>query len=489
MRIGIGGIFHETNTFASRTDAGAFQQLRGDEIVRFAEGARTYLGGMLDGLREAGFEAAPLLYAEATPSGIIERKAYEALRDELIDSAALTPLDGILLSLHGAGVADGIDSIEEDILERVRARFGHEMPVFATLDLHGNIRPHLGDLCSALFPVRLNPHTDQHERGLEAAVALRQILLEGARFETAIEPVPLLFPPVPTALPTLAELNVFCEELESDPNIACVRVMHGFPYADIPHLGASVVAVVRQGQANAAEVARRVASRLWRQRSLIKVESFAADVAVREALSTGLNFVVINEFSDNTGAGTPGDGTHLLNALIDAKAHACFSHIFDPETVIQAGKAGIGSVIEVCLGGKTNPIHGNPIKAQARVLSLGSGLYRVKSPMGTGETIDLGALATLRIGTIDVIVSSGRRQTLDDGPFIKAAIDISDYRIVALKSSQHFRAWFGERAARIITADPPGLSPVDVRLLNRARLSRQLWPLAPDASYAAETQL
>jgi microcystin degradation protein MlrC len=88
-----------------------------------------------------------------------------------------------------------------------------------------------------------------------------------------------------------------------------------------------------------------------------------------------------------------------------------------------------------------------------------------------------------------VIVSSGRRQTLDDGPFIKAAIDISDYRIVALKSSQHFRAWFGERAARIITADPPGLSPVDVRLLNRARLSRQLWPLAPDASYAAETQL
>lgn len=489
MRIGIGGIFHETNTFASRTDAGAFQQLRGDEIVLFAQGSRTYLGGMLDGLRESGFEAVPLLYAEATPSGIIERRAYEALLDELIDRVAHAPLDGVLLSLHGAGVADGIDSIEEDILQRFRAHFGHRTPLVATLDLHGNIRQHLGDLCSALFPVRLNPHTDQHERGIEAAVALRQILLEGACFETAIEPIPALFPPVPTSLQALAELNLFCEELESDPNIACVRIMHGFPYADIPHLGASVVAVVRQGQANAAAVARRVASRLWRQRFTIKVEAFPADVAVQKALSCGLGFVVVNEYSDNTGAGAPGDGTHLLNALIDSEADACFSHIFDPETVTQARNAGVGSVVEVRLGGKTNPIHGNPITAQARVLSLGSGLYRVKSPMGTGETIDLGALATLRIGTVDVIVSSGRRQTLDDGPFIKAGIDIGDYRIVALKSSQHFRAWFGERAARIITADPPGLSPVDVRLLNRRRLSKQVWPLAPDAHYSAEAQL
>lgn len=486
-RVGVAGIFHETNTYAAPTPLAAFQVLRGQEIVTFSRGARTYLGGLLDEGAAQGFELIPLLYAEATPSGLIQSAAYRTLRDELVEHVAVSGLDGLLLSLHGAGVAEGVDSIEEDICTALRARVGKALPIVATLDLHGNVRQQLGDLCQGLFPVRFNPHVDQHERGVEASRCLSDALFDGARFETSIEQVPLIFPPVPTNAPVLAELDRICTELEKSPGVVSARLMHGFPYADTPNIGASAVVVTRRGEADSRAIARRLATELWQRRRLIKVDSADAADAVQEALRDGRSMIVINEFSDNTGAGCPGDGTHLLAALIAAGAHACFSHVNDPDTVAQAASAGVGARIRVELGGRNHPLSGEPVRAQAEVLGLGNGIYRVKSPMGTGETIDLGLLATLRIGSVDVIVSNGRRQTLDDGPFIKAGIDISDYPIVAVKSSQHFRAWYEERAVRIITADSPGLSPVDVARLQRRRLQRQLWPLDAAANYRDET--
>ncbi|WP_189406894.1 M81 family metallopeptidase [Mesorhizobium sp. M1A.F.Ca.ET.072.01.1.1] len=487
-RIGIGGIFHETNTFAAPTGLADFQILRGVEITSFSHGARTYLGGLIDETGALGFDAVPLVYAEATPSGTIRREIYFALRDELIEQAAASDLDALLLSIHGAGVVEDIDSLEEDLCSALRQRLGNKVPIVATLDLHGNIRQRLGDLCSALFPVRLNPHVDQHERGVEAARCLSEIVLSRADFETAIEQVPMLFPPVPTSLPVFVELDRLCTEIERQEGVACARIMHGFPYVDMPNIGASVVVVARRDGANGARrLAQRIAGALWERRDQIKVDSLQPEAAIQEAMRDGRT-VVVNEFSDNTGAGSPGDGTHLLSALIAAGARSCFSHIFDPGTVAQAAAAGVGARIKVALGGHTNALLGLPIKAEAEVLGLNNGLFRVKSPMGTGETIDLGLLATLRIGGVDVVVSSGRRQTLDDGPFIKAGVDVAQFPILALKSSQHFKAWFEPRFARIVTADPPGLSPVDVSKLHRHRLQRPMWPLSADVDYRAEPQ-
>lgn len=488
-RVGIGGIFHETNTFAAPTGLADFQVLRGVEISSFSHGARTYLGGLIDETGALGCDAIPLLYAEATPSGTIRREVYIALREELIEQAAASDLDALLLSIHGAGVVEDIDSLEEDLCAALRRRLGDKIPIVATLDLHGNIRQRLADLCSALFPVRLNPHVDQYERGVEAARCLCEIVLSRADFETAIEQVPMLFPPVPTSLSAFVELDRLCTEIEKREGVACARIMHGFPYVNVPYIGASVVVVARRNGANSARrMAQRIAGALWERRAQIKVDSLPPEGAIQEAMRDG-RAIVVNEFSDNTGAGSPGDGTHLLSALIAAGARSCFSHIFDPGTAAQAAAAGVGARISVELGGHTDTLLGLPIKAEAEVLGVNNGVFRVKSPMGTGETIDLGLLATLRIGSVDVVVSSGRRQTLDDGPFIKAGIDITQFPIVALKSSQHFKAWFEPRCARIVTTDPPGLSPIDLSKLHRHRLQRSMWPISADANYRAEHQV
>ena len=62
--------------------------------------------------------------------------------------------------------------------------------------------------------------------------------------------------------------------------------------------------------------------------------------------------VVINETNDNCGAGCPGDGTHLLRAMLDAglgtargPRKVAFGFFCDAEAVRVAVQAGIGAMI------------------------------------------------------------------------------------------------------------------------------------------------
>ena len=65
------------------------------------------LGGFIAGAEEYGYEMVPLMGAVATPAGAVQAEAYEALLDELLGLIRdAMPLDGLLLGLHGAFVAE-----------------------------------------------------------------------------------------------------------------------------------------------------------------------------------------------------------------------------------------------------------------------------------------------------------------------------------------------------------------------------------------------
>ena len=103
--------------------------------------------------------------------------------------------------------------------------------------------------------------------------------------------------------------------------------------------------------------------------------------------------------------------------------------------------------------------------------------------MGRGLPVDLGPMARLRIGGVDVLVSSERQQVLDDEVFLLHGIDVRRYRIVALKSSAHFRAGFTHLAQAIIPADAPGATTLRVEVFPFQRIQRPIWPLDEDAVY------
>ena len=129
------------------------------------------------------------------------------------------------------------------------------------------------------------------------------------------------------------------------------------------------------------------------------------------------------------------------------------------------------------LGGKTDDLHGAPIEAEAYVKCLTDGRFRLTTPMGRGLLVDLGPMARLQIGGVDVLVGSFRQQVLDDEIFLLHGIDVRRYRIVAVKSSAHFRAGYTHLATAIIAADAPGATTLDLSGFPYHRIRRTIWPL------------
>jgi len=184
------------------------------------------------------------------------------------------------------------------------------------------------------------------------------------------------------------------------------------------------------------------------------------------------------ETSDNPGGGGVGDGTHLLRELLAVGAPAVFASILDPATAEAAHAAGVGAVIDVSLGGRLDPSSGGPIDAKATVVTLAEGRYEIRK---VGWKIELGRSALLRIGSVDVVVTSGNQQVFDDGPFTMVGIDVRHQPLVALKSANHFREYYRRFAKLIVPVLGPGLSHQSTSLPWQ-RIRRPMWPLDRDVS-------
>jgi microcystin degradation protein MlrC len=246
----------------------------------------------------------------------------------------------------------------------------------------------------------------------------------------------------------------------------------------------SVVAIADGDDDLARAAAQDVARAIWAAREEYRPTSLTPQEAIAAALATEGGPVVINDTSDNPGGGSPGDSTHLLRAMLDAGLqNACYAFIYDVATAAHAHDAGVGATIRVRLGGKTDTLHGRPIEADAYVKGLTDGRFRLTTPMGRGMAVNLGPMARLQIGGIDILVSSERSQVLDDEVFLLHGLDVRRYKIVALKSSAHFRAGFTHLAKAIITADAPGATTLRLENFTHHRLRRPIWPLDDSAAY------
>ncbi|MCK9906680.1 M81 family metallopeptidase, partial [Frankia sp. Cpl3] len=103
------------------------------------------------------------------PAGTIAKETYDELKSILIKGITEAgPLDAICLALHGAGVAEGVDDLEGDLLQAVRDAVGYSIPLIVTLDLHGNLTEKMVSQADVMLGVHLYPHTDCYERGIEA---------------------------------------------------------------------------------------------------------------------------------------------------------------------------------------------------------------------------------------------------------------------------------------------------------------------------------
>jgi microcystin degradation protein MlrC len=338
---------------------------------------------------------------------------------------------------------------------------------------------------TALCMVHEYPHVDSYARGVEAVEVAARAARGELRPVMHLSILPMMIPPTTTFHGPARAVNELCWEWERRPGMLDVVFVHGYPHSDVPVMSTSVIAVADDDPELARQAAEDVARHVWEMRAQFRSALPQPAEAIREALAVEGGPVVIAEVSDNPGGGSPGDGTHLLRAMLDANlTDAAFGFVVDPATAELAHAAGPGATIAARIGGRTDPVMlGAPVEASAYVKSVTDGQFVTQSPMGRGGKRNLGKMARLVVGGVDIIVGSDSAQTIDAELFLLHGIDVTRYKIVALKSQNHFRAAFEPLAARIIRTDPPGWTTSNLRQLEFKRARRPIWPLDEGAEY------
>jgi microcystin degradation protein MlrC len=201
-RIAVGGFHHETNCFvAERTDFAYFAShrdrpplVRGKGVIEWLADTSFALSGFLRDM-SARHEVVPLLWTSGGAGGLVTADAYERIAGELVGrlSAAL-PVDAVYLDLHGAMVSEPFEDGEGELLRRVRAVVGPQVPIAISLDYHSNVTPEMVEATDGLVAYRTYPHVDRPETGQHAARALSLLLERGRPPGRALRKLPFLIP-------------------------------------------------------------------------------------------------------------------------------------------------------------------------------------------------------------------------------------------------------------------------------------------------------
>jgi microcystin degradation protein MlrC len=246
-RIAIGGMQHETNTFApSKADYAAFEAgggwpgvQYGDALFGAVEGANIPAAGAIRALRAHGHDLVATAWAAASPSAQVTTAAFERIVGELISRLKKQlPVDGVYLDLHGAMVTEAHDDGEGEILRRVREAVGPRVPVAASLDLHCNFTRAMFERCDALVAYRTYPHVDMAETGARAAELLERMLRAGQPLAKHYRTLDYL-----TGLPSQCSFVDPCKAIYHDigrDTEATLSFTPGFPMADILECGMAV---------------------------------------------------------------------------------------------------------------------------------------------------------------------------------------------------------------------------------------------------------
>jgi microcystin degradation protein MlrC len=480
-------VSHETNTFSTiPTDRRQFEarDLRyGGEILEAYRGTGTCLGGMITLAEERGVALLPSVAAAASPAGRVTKDIYQTVKDRVLtDLRAAGPLDGVLLDLHGAMVPEGLDDGEGDLLAAVRDVVGPTLPLAVTLDFHANITSAMVRHATLLHGYKTYPHVDMAERGREAAERLLDVIQGRLRPTVAVRQPPLL-PPIAGQLTTrgpMRRLMDLAGDLERRPGVVSISVFGGFPLADIHDAGLSVYVITDGDQALADECAERLAATAWEHRREFIHHALPVPEAVAAALAESSQGrpVVLADIADNTGGGAAGDTTELLRELLRVGARATtVACLWDPESVRVCLEAGVGATVTLSLGGKIDPRHGAPLSVTGRVRTLSDGRFVHKGPMFRGVEGRLGPTAVLDVDDVKIILISRRWQTLDPEMIRFVGIDPAGERILAVKSTIHYRAAFGPLAHAIIEVDAPGLSSSNLTRFEFKHVRRPIFPL------------
>lgn len=484
---------HESNTFKKGlTDLAAFRRETLDlgEVAtgRFGD-VNAEIAGFLDAGRDAGWTIRHVVSAHATPGARVSREAFDYIAGLICDAAREEKdrLDGILLGLHGAMVPDFCEDGEGELLSRLRAIVGPDLPIAVTLDLHAIATPAMIRQAQIFVSYKTYPHVDMRETGRHAGRLLDTAMRKATRPATCRAHRPMLEEANSgrTDVPETAELYARATAHEEEAGILAVSINASFAEADVAEAGPTVLvthdANVEGAAERAREIAEAIADTIWQQRGNVSntflTPGEAAIMARDFDASSGP--LVIADYADNPGAGAYGDATALLSALIEAGADGGgFAPVIDPQAASFLHEHNVGDTVTLPLGGKIDPdFGGGPLTLTGTIETLSDGVYTGDGPILGGITHTFGPTAVFRSNGIDILVVSIPGQMLDLQQLRAFNVEPTSLKFLALKSMQHFRAAYEPLAGRVIVCDSGALATPRAELRPYIRVKRPIWPL------------
>ena len=491
-KVGLVAFMHESNSFNPLlTTYDMFKEgglAFGDAVVREWSGAQHEIGGMLEQVEASGATIVPLVSAWAMPAGPVGEEAYERILAEILQRLADESLDGLLLSLHGAMVAQHARDADGTTVQRIRQAVGPALPIVMTLDLHANVSPQMISGVTATTVYRTYPHIDQRERGREAARLLEGILAGSIRPVQAIEKPPLLITLLAQRSDSepMAALYREMQEVLKRPGIISASIAMGFPYADVEEMGPSILVVADGNETLASETAQALAQRLWDLRDQCHFAGVPLTEAVSEAAQATATPLTLLDVGDNVGGGSPGDGTLIFEALRRAGVHNTLVVLHDPEAVRACAAAGVGETVSIAAGGKGDALHNQPVQVQGRVRLMHDGVFAEAQTRHGGRLWNnQGLTAVVETPEGDTIVLTSLRMS----PFsleqiLSLGIKPELKRVLIVKGAVAPRAAYEPVSARLIEVDTPGITAVNPANFNYQYRRKPMFPFERGAEYS-----
>ena len=484
MKVGIIAIQHESNTFLSQpTELEDFERdvlLTGDAIRMKFAASHHELGGFFQGLSDHNIDAVPLFAARAVPSGRITAATCDDLVSMMLESLHRGgTFDGLLVAPHGAGVSEKHPDFDGYWLTRLREAVGSSLPMVCTLDLHANVSQAMVDACNATIAYRTNPHLDQRECGKLAA----DLLCAHLRAEVCLTQA-LVMPRIAinierqlTSDEPCASLYRLADEQLQQPRILSNSIVLGFPYADVEEMGSSII-VVADGDR---DLAQRSANELAAHLNARREEFVGQMISIASAIELAIESpkpVCLLDTGDNVGGGSPADATLLASAVLQRKLQPSFVMIHDPQSVERCVQQDIGSRIELEIGGKTDDLHGKPLRLTGTIRSMHSGDYReTKVRHGGWSEGSMGKCAVVDTQEgMTLLITSLRTPPFSLEPLRAAGLDPAAFDYLIAKGVHAPVAAYGEVCKTFIRVNTPGVTNADMTQLPFHHRRRPLFP-------------
>lgn len=443
--------------------------------------------GMLHELMAAKAEVIPA-YSMVSQSG---GPVAAAVTDEFLEKALPTlranlPLDGVLVSLHGATQGTECDDVSGMILERIREVVGQKTVISCSCDLHANVTAKMIRNADFVCGYRTYPHSDYYETGSRAArmalkrIAGEQLIMVGMR-------IPMIVPA--NSYTTLS--GFFCDlmqearDMVTDGTLYDASIFQMQPWLDVPD-GGSIVLAIAKDEKKAQQKSEYLARKLFDNRSVFekKMQSIDKIVDLAEKNTRPVPVVLVDS-ADSTNAGAPGDSAAVLRCLADRGSQLKTAFVLnDLPAVEKAFAAGVGAKLDLTLGCSKNKTYSVSVDLSVEVVALfPNATFAQEGPAGKGLINHIGDAAVLHAGNMDILVCENINGNGDPQLYRAFGIEPTAYQLVVVKACTSFRAAYALMTDLIYDANTMGAACPDLSVFTFEKLPKSFYPFTTEWKY------